>query len=252
MKFKFDFLKYILANGRRAALFFWLMSAGVFVFFGSVAAQKTGKPARGGDGKIVKSTVKPAAKSAASTASDDALPRKSDEQTAVSPIYPINSKSCRQRDAMMTEGDEFYRECPGYGAYLLRATGSDYRINYGIVSKKPANAFEVMLFPLEDGAAAKYVRADLYDEKLLENIEWRLDKRGAPYAVIVRATFYKNIGSAKTFANPKNKAAEFVFVRGLAGYEDLKEDLPTVGTAYNSIEQARAIAAEFLARRRQK
>lgn len=246
MKLKFDFLKYIAASGRPAALFFLLAGVGVIVFCGSLAAQKSGKPARGGGGGKV---VKPAAQSAASTA-NDALPRKSDDQTAVSPIYPINSKNCRRRDAMASEGDEFYRECSGYGDYLLRATGSDYRINYGIVSKNPSKAFEVMLFPLEEGAAERYVRADLYDEKLAEKIEWRLDERGAPYAIIVRAAFYKNTGSAKTFANPKNKAAEFVFVRGLAGFEDLKEDLPTTGTAYNPLEQARAIAADFLARRR--
>ncbi len=107
-----------------------------------------------------------------------------------------------------------------------------------------------MLFPLEEGAAAKYVRADLYDEKLAEQIEWRLDERGAPYAIIVRASFYKNTGSAKTFADPKNKAAEFIFVRGLKGFEDLQEDLPTTGTAYDPLEQARALAAEFLTRRR--
>ena len=33
--------------------------------------------------------------------------------------------------------------------------------------------------------------------------------------------------------NPKNKAAEFVFVRGLAGYEDIKFDVPTASTAHN-------------------
>lgn len=248
MKLNFDFLKYISASGRQSVLFLLLMGVGVVVFPGSAVAQKNRKPARINDGKI----AKPDAKSAALTADGDALPSKLDDQTAVSPIYAVGSKKCRNRDAMVGEGDDFYRECPGYGDYLLRATGADYRINYGIVSKKPSNAFELMLFPLEEGAAANYVRADLYGEKLADQIEWRLDERGAPYAIIVRATFYKNIGSAKTFANPKNKTAEFVFVRGLAGFEDLKEDLPTTGTAYSPLKQARAIAAEFLARRLQK
>ena len=42
--------------------------------------------------------------------------------------------------------------------------------------------------------------------------------------------------------NPKNKAAEFVFVRGLAGYEDIKFDVPTASTAHNPDEQARYLA----------
>lgn len=234
---------------RKSFLFFWLLCSAIIFFNGAVSAQQTGKRTRGDAAK--NSVAKTSSKTASQAVNDESLPRKIDDQTAVSPIYQISSKNCRNRDSRASEGDDFYRECKGYGEYLLRATGSDYRINYGIVAKNPQSDFSVMLFPLGEGAASKYERADLYDEKLSDQIEWRLDEQGRPFAIIIRVSFYKNTGSAKTFSNLKNKRAEFIFVRGLAGFEDLKEDLPTVGTAYNPLEQARAIAAEFLAKHRQ-
>lgn len=180
---------------------------------------------------------------------NDASPQKINDETARSPVYPINSKHCTNHDGEGSEGDDFVRHCKAYGNYYLRASGFDYRVNYGIVSADPKVAYDVMLFPLETGAASKYARADLYDQKLGQTIEWRLDAGGKPYAVIVRASFYKNTGSSKTFLNPKNKVAEFVLVRGLAGFEDLKEDLPTAETPFNPDEQARMIAAKFWERK---
>jgi hypothetical protein len=176
----------------------------------------------------------------------ESLPRKVDDRTAVSPIYGVASKNCLKKDTYASEGEDFYRECKAWGNYLLRAAGSGYHVNYGIVSRDRNSGFLVMLFPLGEGEAAKYERADLYDQKLGNEIEWQLDERGNSFAVIVRAAFYKNTGSAKTFNNPKNKIAEFYFVRGLIGFEDLKVDVPTAQTPYNPLEQARAIAAEYL------
>lgn len=176
---------------------------------------------------------------------NDALPQKIDDETARSPVYQINSKHCTNHDGDASEGDEFVRHCKAYGNYFLHAAGFDRRVNYGIASTNSKSAFDVMLFPLETEAAAKFVRADLYDQKLGDYLEWRLDDKGKPYAVIVHASFYKNTGSAKTFLNPKNKVAEFVLLRGLAGYEDLKADLPTVNTPFNPDEQARMIAYKF-------
>lgn len=193
---------------------------------------------------------KPSAAAVQKSPTAESLPEKIDAATAVSPVYQINSKNCTNHNGEGSEGEDILRRCKGYGDYYLRASGFDYRINYGIESNNPKKNFLVMLFPLDAGAAAKYVRADLYDQKLADRIEWRLNTRGKPFAVIVRASFYKNIGSAKTFSIPKNKVAEFVFVRGLAGYEDLKEDLPTVNTAYNPDEQARMLAAKYLEKNR--
>lgn len=184
--------------------------------------------------------------SAQKTPVSESLPRKVDDRTAVSPVYSIASKNCLKKDAYASEGEDFYRECKGWGNYTLRAAGFGYHVNYGIISKNRSSGFLVMLFPLGEGEAAKYERADLYDQKLGDEIEWQLDEQGNPFAVIVRAAFYVNTGSAKTFSNPKNKIAEFYFVRGLVGYEDLKVDVPTVQTPYNPLEQARAIAAEYL------
>ena len=233
---------------RKTFLLFWLLCGAVILCHKAAAQNK--KPIKGGAVKT--SASKTSSKNKSSAAQNESLPRKINDQTAVSPVYAVNSKNCRNRDSNASEGDEFYRECKAYGDYILRATGSDYRINYGIVLTNPSDNFEVMLFPLEDGAAAKYERADLYDEKPADEIEWRLDAGGKPFAFIVRVAFYKNIGSAKTFNEPKNKRAEFIFLRGLAGFEHLKEDLPTDGTACNPLEQARMLAAEFLAKHRQK
>ena len=177
--------------------------------------------------------------------SNESLPRKIDRETASSPVYPINSKQCTNHDRDASEGETFVRHCKAYGNYFLHASGFNRLVNYGIASTNPKDTFDVMLFPLETSDAAKYVRADLYDQKLGDYLEWRLDDKGKPYAVVVHAYFYKNMGSAKTFLNPKNKVAEFVLVRGLAGYEDLKTDLPTVNTPFNPDEQARMIAYKY-------
>lgn len=150
--------------------------------------------------------------------SEQPPPQKADAETAYSPVYAVNSKLCRNDSAgNIGDGDEFQKVCKGFGGYELVLSGFDYRVKHEIRSRN----FSVMLFPLPAGEASEYERADLYDLRLGEKIEWRLEN-GKPYAIIVRAAFYRNTGSAKTFANPKNKVAEFVFVRGLKGFEDLR------------------------------
>lgn len=159
------------------------------------------------------------------------------------PAINTVTNQCKNDDENTSEGDTFRRLCKGTANYSLVLYGSDYCINYGI--ENSAHDFITYLLPLDDdGESSKYNRADKYDHKLSDKIEWRL-ANGKPFAVIVRVLFYKNTGSAKTFANPKNKAAEFVFVRGLKGFENLKYDLATVGTAYNPDEQARMLADKF-------
>lgn len=157
------------------------------------------------------------------------------------PLYNVSSKSCKTDEAYLSEGDDYGKVCAGSGKYKLLISGFGTQINYGI--GVPKTDFSVYFFPLATGAAAKFERADLYKEKLVGQIEWRLAD-GVTFAAIVRAEFYKNTG-AKTAVNPKNKAGEFVFVRGLKGFEDLKEDLDAIQTAFNVQEQAHKIADEF-------
>lgn len=177
------------------------------------------------------------------------LPEKVDNETAYSPVYKINSKNCKNLDGEGGEGEDFTRKCKAYGNYSLYAYGFTGNINYRVESENPKDEFYVVLFPLETGDAAKYVRADLYSIKLADKIEWRLDEKGKPYAIFVRAAFYKNKG-AKTFTNPKNKVAEFVLLRGLAGYKQMDYDIATVGTAYNPDEQARMAAYKYFEKHR--
>ncbi len=221
--------------------------------FGGAAANRFGTAAENNSGATTApqatptpaKTVKSAAVKPPKAQIKELLPKKISDEAAVSPVYKISSKNCKNLDGEGSEGEDFLRRCKGYGDYSLVAYGFDYHVNYRVELNAPNDDFSVVLFPLETGEAAKYVRADLYDIKLADQIEWRLNN-GKPYAIIVRAEFYKNTGSRKTFANPKNKVAEFVFVRGLKGCEDLKVDLPVVTTAYNPDEQARSGAAEYL------
>lgn len=167
--------------------------------------------------------------------------------SVTTPVFTAASRECKTDDSYMSEGDELGKVCPGSGKYKLLLSGAAARVNYGIVV--PKTDFAVYLHPLEQGAAENFVRADLYDEKIGSQIEWRMAD-GVPFAVIVRMAFYKNTGRRKNFANPKSKAAEFIFVRGLRGFEDLQEDLTTTDTAYDAQEQAHKIADEFYEQKR--
>lgn len=178
--------------------------------------------------------------------SDEAGPVQLDAEKAVSPIYSVSSPNCQEKDDQGSEGDEFVRKCPGYGNYSLWASGFDDQVNYRIESDDPKDEFFVMLFPLETDQAAAYVRADQFVQKLDGQIEWQLDPKGKPYAVIVRSAFYKNLGDVNRSVRPQNKVAEFLLVRGLSNHRDLQYDIPTTDTPYNPVEQARMLAYKAL------
>jgi hypothetical protein len=167
--------------------------------------------------------------------------------SVLTPVFSVASKSCKTDDAYISEGDEFGKVCPGRGKYKLLLSGFDYRVNYGVVL--PKTDFAVYFHPLETGAAKEFERGDLYVEKFANQIEWRLAD-GIPFAAIARVEFYKNMGGARTFKNPKNKVGEFVFVRGLKGFENLREDLDALQTAFNPQEQAHLRADEFYEQRK--
>ncbi len=167
--------------------------------------------------------------------------------SAFSPLPTLAAKNCKTDDAYLSEGDDFGKVCPGNGKYKLLISGFGSQINYGAVI--PKTDFAVYFFPLETGAAQKFERADLYREKIVGQIEWRLAD-GVPFAAVIRAQFYKNKGGAKAGKNSAVKVGEFVFVRGLKDFEDLQEDLETAQTAFNPIEQAHKIADEFYERKR--
>jgi hypothetical protein len=154
-------------------------------------------------------------------------------------VYTLESKECKDQPESISEGEYFAKSCQGYGGYRLLLTGSDYRVNYAI--EHPASRFLVYFFPLETGSAQRYERADQYNSKPANTIEWLL-VNGKPFAVCIHMLFYKNVGSVKTFTNVKNKVAEFIFVRGLAGYEYIQYDVVTTNTAFNPDEQARYLA----------
>lgn len=172
------------------------------------------------------------------------------QQTAESPVYPKNSPSCQKRDDQASEGDEFVRKCKAYGNYSLWASGFGEMINYRIRSNSSNSEFVSYLFPLESGDADKYRRADLYWQKLGSKIYWILDEKGKPFAFFVHAAFYKNKGKTKISITPKNKAAEFVLLRGLEGWRDIDTDFDAVGTAYNPDEWAKKIAYEIREKKR--
>jgi hypothetical protein len=189
----------------------------------------------------------PAKKTASANkiAASEAQPRKIDDHTAESPVYGINSKNCQNKDDEGSEGDDFVRKCKGFGGYSLWASGFGALINYRIESDNPKTEFVTYFFPLEGKDADKYIRADLFVQKLGDKVFWILDEKGKPYAAFVHAVFYKNTGSVKNSVTPKNKAAEFVLLRGLNGWKEIDTDIDAVNTAYNPDEWAKKTAYEI-------
>ncbi len=159
-----------------------------------------------------------------------------------SSVPTLAAKNCKTDDAYISEGDDFGKICPGSGKYKILLSGSASLINYGAVV--PKGDFSVYFFPLENGAAQKFERADLFRQKIAGQIEWRLAD-GVPFAVIVRTRFFNNTKGAKSAKNSAKAVGDFVFVRGLKGFENLQEDLDAVHTAFNPSEKARKIADEF-------
>lgn len=176
---------------------------------------------------------------------DDSLPRRVDAYTAISPVYSIHSLNCQNRDDEATESNKYARKCKGYGTYSLWGAGDDEGINYYIESDEPGDETSAVLLPLDTGEASAYARADLFTHKLNDKVEWCLDTLGTPYAVIVCAVFYKNVGTAKESIRAANKAAEFYFVRGLGRCKNLQADIPTTNTPYDPIEHARLTASRY-------
>ena len=166
---------------------------------------------------------------------------KNSASAATTQLYSKDDKACRNDDDYASEGESFVRLCPGMGRYRLEVRGDDPAApNYGIVTAD--RDFSVYLHVDPEGDAGKYARADRYDEVLDRSIEWVVDDRGRPYAVIARARLYKP-GAAKATRKPLDAV---YLVRGLAGYEGLVIDLPeSAAGAYVPVEQARRAAAQF-------
>jgi hypothetical protein len=184
-------------------------------------------------------TNKNAAANVKKTPSAESLPRKIDKDTAESPVYAFNSKNC-EREAT----DDFIYKCKAYGDYILTGGGYEGINNYSIEPKNQDAGFYVDLMPLSEGDAKEFLRNEKFVQKLGDKITWLLDDKGKPYAIFVHASFYKAAGGAKTFANPKNKVAEFVFLRGLSKSEEMDHDIDAVDTVYNPDEWAKKIAYE--------
>lgn len=59
----------------------------------------------------------------------ESQPQKGDDETAYSPLYGINSKSCKNLDGEGGEGEDILRKCKGYGGYSERPSGAAFWIN---------------------------------------------------------------------------------------------------------------------------
>lgn len=173
------------------------------------------------------------------TLTAETSPRKIDKDTAESPVYAFSSKNCERQAT-----DDFVYKCKAYGDYILSGGGYEGINNYSIEPKNADAGIVIDLMPLSEGDAAKYQRNDKFVQKLGDKITWLLDDKGKPYAIFVHASFYKAAGGAKTFSNPKNKVAEFIFLRGLSNAEEMDHDIDAVDTAYNPDEWARKVAYE--------
>jgi hypothetical protein len=81
-------------------------------------------------------------------------------------------------------------------------------------------------------------------KKFGDKIEW-LVENGKPFAFIVRVSYYKDTNDEQTVFKAQNRIAEYLFVRGLKGFEALQYEVSVTNTPYNANEQARMLAYRF-------
>ena len=140
----------------------------------------------------------------------------------------------------VSEGEDVPQLCRGYGGYWLYRTSAVYRVSLAI--QDTSRKFTLPVVAAED-EKAKALEGSCV-KRFGGKIEW-LVEGGKPFAFIVRVAYYKDTQDEQTVFNAKNKAGEYLFVRGLKGFEALRYDVSATNTAFNANEQARMLASRF-------
>jgi hypothetical protein len=158
-------------------------------------------------------------------------------------VYSQYTKACKDVDTnTVSEGEDVPQLCKGYGGYGLYRTSAVYRVSLAI--QDSSRKFTVPVVAAEDEKAKELENTCV--KKFGEKIEWLVEK-GKPFAFIVRVSYFKDTNNDQTVFNAKNKVGEFLFVRGLKGFESLQHEVSVMNTAFNPNEQARMLAYRFYA-----
>jgi hypothetical protein len=156
-------------------------------------------------------------------------------------VYSRNPKDCKDVDSnTVSEGEDVPQLCKGYGGYWLYRTSAVYRVKLAI--QDGSRKFDVPVVAAENHQAR--VLEDSCVKKFGDKIEW-LMMDGKPFAFILRVSYFKDTQDEQTVFQPQNRAGEFLFVRGLKGYERLGYEVSTLNSAFNANEQARLLAYRF-------
>jgi hypothetical protein len=156
-------------------------------------------------------------------------------------VYSQYTRACKDVDMnTVSEGEDVPQLCKGYGGYWLYRTSAVYRVSLAI--QDSARKFTVPVLAAENEKAKELEKACV--KKFGDKIEW-LVENGKPFAFILRVSYFKDTSDEQMVFNPQNKVGEFLFVRGLKGFEALQHEVSVTDTAYNPNEQARMLAHRF-------
>jgi hypothetical protein len=156
-------------------------------------------------------------------------------------VYSQYTRACKDVDTnTVSEGEDVPQLCKGYGGYWLYRTSAVYRVSLAI--QDSTRKFTVPVVAAENDKAKELEKACV--KRFGDKIEW-LVENGKPFAFILRVSYFKDTSDEQTVFNPQNKVGEFLFVRGLKGYESLQHEVSVTDTAYNPNEQARMLAHRF-------
>ena len=156
-------------------------------------------------------------------------------------VYSKYTQACKDVDMnTVSEGEDVPQLCKAYGGYWLYRTSAVYRVSLAI--QDASRKFSVPVVAAEDENAKALENGCV--KKFGDKIEWLVED-GKPFAFVVRVSYYKDTNNEQTVFNPRNKAGEFLFVRGLKDYQALQYEVSVTGTAYNPNEQARMLAYRF-------
>lgn len=156
-------------------------------------------------------------------------------------VYSRNPGNCKDVDLnTVSEGEDVPQLCKGYGGYWLYRTSAVYRLRLAI--QDGSRKFTVPVVAAENSEARAL--EDSCVKKFGDKIEW-LVMSGKPFAFILRVSYFKDTQDEQTVFQPQNRAGEFLFVRGLKGYEGLRYEVSVLNSAFNPNEQARLLAHRF-------
>jgi hypothetical protein len=166
---------------------------------------------------------------------------KGEGKSVYTQVYSRNPEDCKDVDInTVSEGEDVPQLCKGYGGYWLYRTSAVYRVKLAIQDGR--RKFSVPVVAAENHKALAL--EDFCVKKIGDKIEW-LVMKGKPFAFILRVSYFKDTQNEQTVFQPQNRAGEFLFVRGLKGYEGLRYEVSVLNSAFNPNEQARQLAYRF-------